>query len=102
MTKLVYPENGIYKECRDNLESCSNNLSKTKGNCSFSIPSGFSYSGYLSGLGQVINKYLKESKSINYKLKETNDRFQDLSDDLEENTKKIVPIKVKERERMIV
>lgn len=102
MSKLHYPNNGIYKYCSDNLETCSKNLSTAASNCTFDIPSGFGYTSYLNGLYSDINKYIKEINSINSKLQKTNNNFETLETDLTNDLKKLTGIKIKERDRMIV
>lgn len=102
MSKLVYPSDGIYKYCKNNIEACSSNLSNAISDCSFDIPSDFTYKSYLSELASVLSEYQKEINSINLKLQKSNNRFETLESDLINNTQKMVTAKIKERDRMII
>ena len=102
MSKLSYPENGIYRYCQENLESCINNLSKAVSECSFNIPADFTYRNQLLSLRSDLGNLLKEAKSINYCLQKIDNNYERLSQELASGTKKMVAIKIKERERMIL
>ncbi len=102
MTKLIYPNNGIYNYCRNDLENISSNLSNAIENCVFDIPNEFKYKAYLNNLNYLLSEYYKEINSINSKLRKTNDNYKILSDDLENDAKSLVAAKIKERDRMII
>lgn len=102
MTKLIYPVNGIYPNCRDDIQGCTKKLSKAVANCNFDIPSDFPYKNYLRNLDNKLNKCLAEIDSISSKLKRTDSSFNMLSDNLTADASRITPIKVAKRDRMIV
>lgn len=102
MSKLFYPNDGIYKYCRNDIESCSNNLNDAYGNCNLDVPSNFCYKSYLNSLDSVIRNYCNEINNINSKLERTNNNYENLESDLCINTKKIETVKIKDRERMII
>ena len=102
MSKLTYPADGIYNYCRDNIESCVGNLSQAVSNSSLDVPSRFAYRNYLNSLYGVLSEYKKEIGSIKSKLKQSNDNFNALSDELEDSVKKMTVTKIKERDRMII
>lgn len=102
MTKLIYPVNGIYPNCRDDIQGCAKKLSKAVANCNFIIPADFSYKNYLRGLDDKLNRCLAEINSIGVKLKHTDASFSSLSDTLTANAGKITSTKITKRDRMIV
>ena len=101
MTKLVYPKNGIFNECKDDINSVITNLSNAISNCSFDIPYDFSYRSYLNNLNDKLNIYYDDIKNIKDILKSSNDRFENLEVTLLNDIKKLDDIKIKERDRMI-
>lgn len=104
MTKLVYPTNGVYNSCRSSVEATSRNLSRAVSYCSFSVPYTFNYTyrNYLYRLRNILNGYYKEINSIGYRVKYSDNNFETLENDLENSTKKMVSVKIKDRDRMIV
>lgn len=102
MSRLIYPSGGIYNHCSSNISGCSNHLSHAVSNSSLDIPEDFTYRSYLYSLGNTLNSYLQEINSINIKLKRTNDNFETLSNDLEDQAHKLITTSIKERNRMIV
>lgn len=102
MSKLFYPNDGIYKYCRTDIESCSNNLNDAYNNCNLDVPSNFAYKNYLNSLDSVIRGYCNEINSINSKLERTNSNYDDLESELSINAKNMETVKIKDRERMII
>lgn len=102
MSKLVYPNDGIYKYCRDDIDVLCRRLNKITLNCDFDVPSDFDYKDYLNRLGSIINGCYEEVKSINYKLQSSNEKFEKVEADSINDTKKMVVTKIKDRDRMIV
>ena len=101
MSKLVYPKEGVLPRCRGYIDSCVESISNARGNCSFDIPDGFPYRGYLESLGDRLDGYLNEANSIKGKIKATDQSFNNLSDHLVAAASKISPVKITKRERMI-
>lgn len=102
MSKLVYPNDGIFKYCKNDIDTITGSLSKIISNCTFDIPSNFNYKSYLSNLGNVVSDYHKEIRSINYRLQCSNNNYETLENDLTNNVKKMSTIKIDERDRMII
>lgn len=102
MSKLVYPNNGIYNYCENDIYKITSNLTSAMQNSVFDIPSDFTYVSYLRSLDNELNNYIKEINSIDSKLKQTNDNYELLEETLEDSTKKLVSMKINERDRMIV
>lgn len=102
MTKLTYPNDGIYKYCKDNIECCRNSLYKSISGISLDIPSSFAYKSYLRNLPNVLTNYYKEINNINSKLQSSNNNYEVLSSELSSAINKMILIKVKRRDRMII
>ncbi len=102
MSKLVYPDDGIYKYCKNDIDVITASLSKVISNCNFDIPSNFTYKSYLNNLANIIGDYYDEIRSINYRLQRLNNNYEILETDLVNSTKKMGTIKIDERERMII
>ena len=101
MTKLVYPKSGIYIMVKNNIENCNNYLIKANSNCSFVVPSNFSYISYLRSLSSTINEFKKDLSEIDYILRDISNNYQNLEDSLLEYDSKFEVVKIKERDRMI-
>lgn len=102
MVKLVYPNDGIYKYCRNDIDNCLSNLKNAISNCSFDIPYNFSQKNYLDNLDNVLNKYCDKVKDIEFKLRKTDNDFENLSLELVSSSKKIEIKKIAKRDRMII
>lgn len=102
MSKLYYPSEGIYKYCRNDIEAGSNNLNNAYNNCNLDVPSDFSYKNYLDSLDSTIKSYCNELNNISSKLERTNSNYDNLESDLSSKAQKMVSVKIKDRERMIV
>lgn len=98
----MYPTNGIYRCCKNHIESCTNHLSRAISNCNFDIPSEFVYKSYLNNIDNIIRDYYREITSINSKILKINNTYETLSSDLELDKKKIIVSKIKDRDRMIL
>ncbi len=101
MTKLNYPNDGVYKYCRQYSNSCANNLSRAMNSCSFDIPSDFTYRNYLYNLSGTFRQYYNQINNINERIQKSNDNIKILSSDLLNSVNKMTGIKIKERDRMI-
>lgn len=102
MSKLLYPNDGIYTYCKVHIESCANHLSQAISSCNFNIPEDFVYRNYLNNLDNVARDYYREISSINSRMLKTNNNFKTLSSDLKTNAKKMTTGKIKDRDRMIL
>lgn len=102
MTKQNYPAEGLRTNCKSSVERGTRSLSNAISNCSFDIPGGFPYAGYLSGLSGRLSTHLNELNSINAKLIKTDNSFQNLSDNLTANATRITDPRIENRERLIV
>lgn len=102
MSKLVYPNNGIYNCSRNDIETVIGDLSRIISNCNLDIPSNFAYRSYLANLDSTIREYYNEIKSINYRLQHSDNNYETLENDLISNTKRMSTIKITERDRMII
>ena len=101
MSKLIYPNDGIYRYCKNDAESCANTLLQAISDCNFDIPSGFVYKSHLSNLDNNIRSFYNEISNISSKILKIDHDYETLSSDLELSVKKMTVNKVKERDRMI-
>ncbi|MBR2753880.1 hypothetical protein IKD82_01825 [Candidatus Saccharibacteria bacterium] len=101
MSKLNYPTNGIHPLCNNNINSCIENLNNAISNCGFDIPADFPHRNNLQEISNTLSNYRQEANSINSKLKNTDNSFRNLSDQLTASAAKIAFPKVTKRERMI-
>ena len=97
MTKLVYPGEGLYPRCQSSSEAV-----KAISRCSFDIPGGFAYAGYLGSLGSTLRGHMNTNKSIANKIKQTDSSYEALSNSLVASANSITPYKLSKRKRMIV
>ena len=101
MTKLIYPNDGIYNCCGSEAEQCSSYLSRAISNCNFDIPADFDYKNYLSGLGEKLRGYRTEINEVRSTLKVTDRNFRALSDRSEDNASRLPASKIGKRDRLI-
>lgn len=102
MSKLVYPSEGLYPQCRDNAEGCVRYLANAASNCNFDIPSGFSQSSYLYSLGNKLNTYRLEASNLAAKIEQTDRSYSNLSDALETSAGGVAISPVSSRDRLII
>ena len=101
MTKIYYPENGIFKEYGDKQKLATNHLSKTANYTNYTIPSDFVYKNYLNELPELLNNLKKESNDIYNKMYKISNDYGELEKTLIENIKVIEDFEIKRRDRMI-
>ena len=101
MSKLVYPETGLMTICRGNINRCAEYLSSAIAGCSFDVPAGFGYRGYLNGLGGKLSGYRSECQNIGAKVKNTDRNFAGMSDNFETSVSRINISRITKRERLI-
>lgn len=102
MSKINFPQEGIYGYCRDNLDEAISNIYSALSNSTFDIPSNFNNAGYMRELNSLLNKCYSEISSINLIIQTIDQKFTEMSDILEQDAKKMESIKIQERERLIL
>lgn len=101
MTKLTYPEDGIYKLTNSKIVDAKEHLSSAKKCCNFSVPSSFAYRTYLQNLDELLDDYEKQMNLVLEKVKKVSENYELLETDLENDAKTIERTKLKQRERLI-
>ena len=103
MTKLKYPSSGIYSSCKPHVTDSGEQLrSAADKSKSLDVPSDFGYRNYLmNDLYGILDGYHQEVESIGEKIKVTNPRFSELSENLEKKAKSISITTIKDRVRMV-
>ena len=102
MSKLVYPNNGLYPRCKVNTTRCTELLSSAISDCAFDIPSDFPQKSYLAGLSNTLSGYRNESSSIDQMIKSIDNSYVNLSDSLSSSEKRLSATKIIKRTRMVV
>lgn len=102
MSKMIYPSDGIYNYCSHSVESCRSNLQNAIINSMFDIPDDFSYRLYLNRLSDTLRNYQREINDIGLKIRNTSNKYEQLSNYLEDGVKRMDSPKIIERDRMIV
>ncbi|NLC48225.1 MAG: hypothetical protein GX758_02575 [Tenericutes bacterium] len=101
MTKIVYPNDGLYSKLKDDLELSLSHI-KTAYSIDYIVPGSFSGASYLQKLPSVIEGYYKEMKSISNKVQNTSNKIKNMEDDLLLNVKNTEGIVIKDRDRLII
>lgn len=102
MTKLLYPEDGIYRLIKDEVYQLQEHLSNGLKYTDFNIPSSFYYKYYLNNLDNTLIAYKNELTSILEAAQKVNQNFEILEMDLNIKIKTLDNKKMQERERMIL
>ena len=102
MTKLVYPNEGIYAKCQPSLEKCVSDLLTAVNSMRSSCPAEFQYRGYVMNRRNDLRGYYRTMNYINRVLKRSDSVYQRASDYLESSASRIVQPDIIERDRMIV
>lgn len=69
MSKIVYPEIvGLNGTVGKSLNTIKQELDKAVAACSFSVPSGFAYAGYVNKLPSLIGEYSLRTANIHNSL----------------------------------
>jgi hypothetical protein len=101
MTKVSYPFAGLLSSTTPYFTKTNQHLTNAINNCSFDVPSGFSYAGFVNGLSGEISDFAKEIKDIKAKTKVTDVMYDNLENKLVESTK-VLPSNILEpRDRLI-
>ena len=100
--KLYYPENGLKFCTSNNVTDLKTGLYQAKSSCDFDIPGDFRYAGYLRGLPNVINNFVREAERIESNIQSVNSNYERVSDNLLMKDSRIEISKIVERDRMIV
>ena len=101
MSRIDYPEDGIYNMCSGSINACRGDISASISESYFDIPEDFSYRSYLAGLNGTLNSFQSELNSIDSCLQHTNNSYRSLSSNLEEGARRIEVNKIPERDRLI-
>ena len=101
MSRLNYPINGLYQNCKAELEESINQLSSALSDSVLDIPAGFIHKNYLNDLNASIRKYYDEINYLDSKIQNTDKNFSILSDNLEESIKRIEFFKIEKREGLM-
>lgn len=104
MTKLVYPDEGIYILTKDKAAPCITNLNNGSNSSDFSVPYGFGNRNYLYGLRATLTSYKREFEQINDSIKKVDNNIENLSTDLYNEAKSLLNYEnnpEKEREKYI-
>ena len=80
--KLYYPENGLKFCTSNNVTDLKTGLYQAKSSCDFDIPGDFRYVGYLRGLPNVINNFVREAERIESNIQSVNNNYEKVSDNL--------------------
>ena len=75
MKKVLYPEIGLYKSVKENLDGCKVAL-KAAINVEYSIPNGCPGDKFLKNLPETLEKYYKELNDIIDKIKITTVKYE--------------------------
>ena len=102
MTKLVYPNDGIYNKCQANLEKCVSELLSAVNSITTYPPSEFSYRDYMVNLRNELRGYYRTMNYINRVLKRSDAIYQRASDYLESSASRMVAPEITDRDRMII
>ena len=82
MTKLIYPSNNVYGYVSGDISYCKTNMLNALNNCSFQIPNGFAYTNFVNSLYSTVDSYRKEIDDIQEKIKHTDIKLENFSDNL--------------------
>lgn len=105
MTKLVYPEEGIYSIVLGHHRNAVDYLNYAYNQSSFDLPTslGYSYRSYLYGIDDKIKYYRNTMEAIINDINKVNTKMENIVVDLtREVAQKLPDEKVKERERLIL
>lgn len=101
MSKLVYPDNGLSSMLNAPFNDAFRGLNHALSNCSFVVPNGFPYLGYLRSLGNKINDFGQELSKIYSSIEEIDKGYYSVFDSLDSNLAKVDRSIIKERSRLI-
>lgn len=101
MTKLNYPQEGIYNVIKDNVYETKADLANAKKYCSFNIPYSFRYRSYLQNLDDLLLKYEKQMDQVLEKAKKVSQSYENLEIELNTSVRNIENPKLKAREKII-
>lgn len=102
MTKLIYPDVGIYNVTKSECSDSVSNLTKACNYIDYNCPRNFSYKEYMNNLKNVMCNYKKEIDSISNVIMESDKSFSNLEADNLQRIKSMDDFKFSERDRMII
>lgn len=101
MSKIVYPENGLYDLVDDSINDCINGLNDAVGRCTYSIPSNFSHLNYVKTLPGLLNGYISDAKAILASAKSCDNDFKFAGESIEAIIKETSVTLIDERDRLV-
>ena len=101
MTKLIYPEDGLYNKIKDSNNMAVNDLELSMQYTNFNIPADFNYRNYLLNLSNNLKNIKKEINLISDKIKINDSYLENTVNDLVNSAKTIDKDKINLRENLI-